>query len=33
MKDKRKGAIKVNNRFFCDLDIDAQGEEAQMPPP
>lgn len=33
MKDKRKGAIRINNKFFCDLDIDPKDEEAAMPTP
>lgn len=33
MKDKRKGAIRINNKFFCDLEIDAKDEKAQMPTP
>jgi hypothetical protein len=33
MKDKRKGGIRINNKFFCDIEIDAKEEEAQMPTP
>lgn len=33
MKDKKKGAIRINNKFFCDLDIDPKDEEAPMPTP
>lgn len=24
MKDKRKGGIKINNKFFCNMDINAK---------
>lgn len=33
MKDKKKGGIRINNKFFCDLDIDPKSEEAAMPTP
>jgi hypothetical protein len=33
MKDKRKGGIKINNKLFCDLEIDIRDEAPQMPPP
>lgn len=33
MKDKRKGGIKINNKFFCDIEIDPKDDEAPMPTP
>jgi|LakMenEpi03Aug12_release.lakeMendotaPanAssembly.Ray.scaffolds.fasta_scaffold4934688_1 hypothetical protein len=33
MKGKKKGGIKINNRMFCDLEIDERDEEAHVNPP
>lgn len=33
MKDKKKNNIKINNRFFGDLEIDLRDQDAELMPP